>query len=111
MFEKLARFLARWQAKLKHWHALWHVGTIFGTLAHKSDNLARFWHVCTQARWHVNHNGTQARWHLDHGGTHDTRFSKLLSNISRSKDNQSMKLGQLIEYIKKNIFLKKLCKK
>ena len=28
----------------------------------------------------------------------------ILPNISRSKDIQAMKLGQLIEYIKKNIF-------
>ena len=35
----------------------------------------------------------------------------ILPNISRSKDNQKMKLGQLIEYIKRNIFLQKLCRK
>ena len=29
----------------------------------------------------------------------------ILPNISQSKDNQTMKLGQLIEYIKRNIFL------
>ena len=29
-----------------------------------------------------------------------------MPNLSRSKDNQTMKLGQLIEYIKKNIFFK-----
>ena len=29
----------------------------------------------------------------------------ILTNISRSKGNQTMKLGQLIEYNKKNIFL------
>ena len=28
----------------------------------------------------------------------------ILTNISRSKDNQSMKFGQLIEYNMKNIF-------
>ena len=32
-------------------------------------------------------------------------------NISRIKDNQTMKLGQLIEYPKRNIFLLKLWKK
>ena len=32
----------------------------------------------------------------------------LLANISRSKDNQTMKLGQLIENNMRNIFLEKL---
>ena len=31
----------------------------------------------------------------------------MLSNISRSKDNQTMKLDQLIEYNIRNIFLEK----
>ena len=31
-----------------------------------------------------------------------------LSNISRSKGNQTMKFGQLIEYNMRNIFLEKL---
>ena len=31
--------------------------------------------------------------------------------MSRSKDNQAMKFGQLIEYNMKNIFLEKLYKK
>ena len=35
----------------------------------------------------------------------------LLPNISQSKGNQTMKFGQLIEYIKRNIFLQKLCGK
>ena len=35
----------------------------------------------------------------------------ILTNISPSKGNQTMKLGQLIEYNKRNIFLQKLCKK
>ena len=30
----------------------------------------------------------------------------ILLNISQSKNNQPMKLGQVIEYIKRNIFLK-----
>ena len=30
----------------------------------------------------------------------------ILSNISQSKGNQTMKFGQLIEYNKRNIFLK-----
>ena len=34
-----------------------------------------------------------------------------LSNISRSKDNQTMKFGQLIEYNERNVFLQKLCRK
>ena len=33
----------------------------------------------------------------------------ILSNISRSKGNQTMKFDQLIEYNKRNIFLKKSC--
>ena len=32
-------------------------------------------------------------------------------NISRSKENQTMKHGQLIEYNKRNTFLEKLCGK
>ena len=31
----------------------------------------------------------------------------ILLNISRRKDNQAMKLGQLIEYNMRNIFLEK----
>ena len=34
----------------------------------------------------------------------------ILSNISQSKDNQTMKIEQLIEY-NRNIFLQKLCRK
>ena len=33
----------------------------------------------------------------------------ILTNISRSKGNQTMKLGQLIEYNRRNIILQKLC--
>ena len=33
----------------------------------------------------------------------------ILTNISRSGGNQAMKLGQLIEYNKRNIFIQKLC--
>ena len=33
------------------------------------------------------------------------RLERTLPNISRSKGNQTMKLGQLIEYNKRNIFL------
>ena len=32
----------------------------------------------------------------------------ILPNISRSKDNQTMKFGQLVEYNMRNIFLQKL---
>ena len=46
--EKLARHLACWHAKLKHWHAIWHVdtpslniGTPFGMLARQVKTLAR----------------------------------------------------------------------
>ena len=35
----------------------------------------------------------------------------ILSNISQSKGNQTMKFGQLIEHYKGNIFLQKLCGK
>ena len=35
----------------------------------------------------------------------------ILPNISRSNGCQTIKLGQLIEYNKKNIFLQKLCRK
>ena len=33
----------------------------------------------------------------------------ILTNISRDKGNLTMKLGQLLKYNKKNIFLQKLC--
>ena len=33
----------------------------------------------------------------------------ILPNISQSKDNQTMKFGQLIAYNKRDIFVKKLC--
>ena len=36
---------------------------------------------------------------------------QILPNISRGKCNQTMKFGQLIEYIMRNIFLEKLYKK
>ena len=35
----------------------------------------------------------------------------ILSNIPQSKGNQTMQLGQLIEYNKINIFLQRLCRK
>ena len=35
----------------------------------------------------------------------------ILPSTSRIKDNQTMKLGQLIEYNKINIFLEKSCRK
>ena len=35
----------------------------------------------------------------------------ILANISRSKDNQAMKFGQLIEYNTRNMFLEKSYKK
>ena len=34
---------------------------------------------------------------------------RILLSISQSKDNQTMKYGQLIEYNKSIIFLQKLC--
>ena len=45
MFKKLARLLAHWHASLKHWYAVWHVGTFIGTLTRKNEKLARFWHA------------------------------------------------------------------
>ena len=36
---------------------------------------------------------------------------QVLPNISQTKGNQTMKFGQLIEYNKRNIFVKKLCGK
>ena len=35
----------------------------------------------------------------------------ILPNISQSKDNQTMKFGQVIEYNKTNIFLQTSCRK
>ena len=35
----------------------------------------------------------------------------ILTNISKSKGNQTMKFGQLIEYSKKNIFSSKIMQK
>ena len=35
----------------------------------------------------------------------------ILPNIAQSKGNKTMKLDQLIEYNKRNIFLQKLCRK
>ena len=35
----------------------------------------------------------------------------ILPNISQSKDNQTMKFGQIIEHNKRNNFLQKLCGK
>ena len=35
----------------------------------------------------------------------------ILSNISQSKDKQTMKFGQLIEHNQRNIFPQKLCGK
>ena len=39
-----------------------------------------------------------------------TFIKHILPNISRSKHNQTMKFGQLIQYKKRNIFLQKSCK-
>ena len=36
-----------------------------------------------------------------------TTAIKILSNISQSEGNQTMKLGQLIEHNKRNVFLQK----
>ena len=44
-----------------YWHAVWHADM----LARKNGKSTRFWHVGTQARWHVDHVGTQARMARD----------------------------------------------
>ena len=77
MFEKLARRLVRW-------HAALHVGTFIGTFARKNEMLAHFWHVGTQARWHVNHAGTQARWQVDHVGGTQARIARDLANSTKT---------------------------
>ena len=41
----------------------------------------------------------------------ETESIHILSNISQSKGNQTMKFGQLVDYNKRNIFLQKLCRK
>ena len=41
----------------------------------------------------------------------ETITIKILSNISQSKSNQTIKLGQLADYNKKNVLLQKLCTK
>ena len=68
-FSTLARILACWHPKWKHWHDLWHVGTFLPTLAHKNVKLPRFWQFGTQARFHINHTGTQARMEHDLGNS------------------------------------------
>ena len=40
-----------------------------------------------------------------------TIVTHILLNISRSKNNQTMKLGKIIEYNKRNVFIQKLCGK
>ena len=62
MFEKLTRVLARWHAKLKHWHVLWHIGT-------QARRIVR------KPRWHAI---TLTRRPRCHAGTHDKQFSKFL---------------------------------
>ena len=71
MFEKLARLLALWQAKLTYWHAIWHVGTFIGTMVLTNEKVALLWHVGLQVRWHINYTVTQVRWHVNHSGTHE----------------------------------------
>ena len=64
MFEELARLLVRWQAKLKNWHAVWHIGTPYRTLARWHIKMRCFHAFGTLARRHINHAGTQACWHV-----------------------------------------------
>ena len=87
---KYIRYTKKYKSfeQLKNWHALWHVGTpsskigtplvlwyvgaSIGTLTRwhkKNEKLARFWHVGTWEREHVDHAGTC--------DTHSTRFNKL----------------------------------
>ena len=61
------------------------------------------WAVCRFKRggggvWRKKHDAHQVTIHM-------------FPNISRSKGNQTMKFGQLVEYNVKNIFLCKLCRK
>ena len=42
---------------------------------------------------------------------YQTLVIHILPNIARSKGNQTMKFGQLIEYYMRNIFVEKLYKK
>ena len=85
MLEKLAHHLARWHAKLKHWHAVMH----FGMLAHKNEKLAR-WHAGTLTReprlrasmLHVDHIGTQARMARDLANSFSVVIFQLFSVVS-----------------------------
>ena len=43
--------------------------------------------------------------------TWETITTHVLHNISRSKGNQTMKFGQVIEYYVRNTFLQKTCRK
>ena len=60
-----------------------------GTLACKNEKLARFWHVGTQVRWHINHADTQARLHVDGVGT-KTRMARDLANSFKLCQNISI---------------------
>ena len=87
MSEKLARLPACWHANLKNLHVIWHFGSQvlninmpYGTLARKNEKLARFWHVDTHARWHVNHARTQARWYVDYVRT-QARMTRDFANL------------------------------
>ena len=73
---KWQKFCLAFRKCLKNWYAFWHVGTLrwkifmpYGTLASKNENLPRFWHISTQACWHINHADTEARWYINHAST------------------------------------------
>ena len=82
--EKLAPHLAWWHAKLKHWHAIWHIGMFIGTFPGKNEKMAHWnagtlagkpcWHATMLAHkpcWHASMLTCRPRWHAG------MQFSKL----------------------------------
>ena len=82
--------MARWHAKLKNWHAVWHVGMFIGTLARENEKLARVRHVCTWESWHVNHADTLARWHKNHASTQGRWYVDHVGTHARDLANSLM---------------------
>ena len=64
----MAGRFTRWYAKLKHWHAVWHVGTYIGTLARWNVKM-RSWHafgtLSCKPRRHASILARRPRWHAD----------------------------------------------
>ena len=71
---------------------------LFGHVG-KTARLEKGWIRCLTSKFMTSQPGLQ------------TIAIHILSNISQSKGNQTMKFGQLIEYNKRNVFLQKLCRK